>query len=287
MFALKTILLPVDFSQKCASAAGHVAAIASRFGSDVVLFHVAQASPLTAGPEIGPPPATDASHEIEKARAQLESFLKAELAGLQAVTREVVEGDPAREIVNRATGVDLIAMPTHGYGPFRRLLLGSVVARVLHDCDCPVWTAVHVEGTPAYAEIPLKSVACAVDLGAGGDRVLEWAWGFASKVGARLSVIHVAPSAPVALTAETEADPDAELVHEAADDIAMRLRRLNAHAEIITDSGDIVPVVHELTARVAADLLVIGRGHGKGVIGRLRSHAYPIIRESPCPVISV
>jgi len=36
-----------------------------------------------------------------------------------------------------------------------------------------------------------------------------------------------------------------------------------------------------------ADLLVIGRGSAAGVYGRLRTNAYAIIRESPCPVVSV
>jgi hypothetical protein len=36
-----------------------------------------------------------------------------------------------------------------------------------------------------------------------------------------------------------------------------------------------------------ADLLVIGRGSAAGMFGRLRTNAYAIIRQSPCPVVSV
>jgi nucleotide-binding universal stress UspA family protein len=36
-----------------------------------------------------------------------------------------------------------------------------------------------------------------------------------------------------------------------------------------------------------ANLLVIGRGSASGIFGRLRANAYSIIRESPCPVVSV
>ena len=48
-------------------------------------------------------------------------------------------GEPAREIVDFAAAnqVDLVMMPTHGYGPFRQLLLGSVAAKVLHDAHVP------------------------------------------------------------------------------------------------------------------------------------------------------
>jgi nucleotide-binding universal stress UspA family protein len=35
-----------------------------------------------------------------------------------------------------------------------------------------------------------------------------------------------------------------------------------------------------------ADLVVIGRGKLQEALGRLRTNAYAIIRQSPCPVVS-
>jgi hypothetical protein len=32
---------------------------------------------------------------------------------------------------------------------------------------------------------------------------------------------------------------------------------------------------------------VIGRGVMQGLFGRMRTHVYSVIREAPCPVISV
>jgi hypothetical protein len=57
------------------------------------------------------------------------------------------DGDPGTVIAEYAkkTACDLIVMPTLGYGPFRRFLLGSVTAKVLHDAPCPVWTGPHLE----------------------------------------------------------------------------------------------------------------------------------------------
>ena len=43
----------------------------------------------------------------------------------------------------------------------------------------------------------------------------------------------------------------------------------------------------ELTGEMKADLLVIGRKAEAGVLGRLEMTAYSIIRQSPCPVVSV
>ena len=63
------------------------------------------------------------------------------------VERVIQDGAPAEIIARyvRERGVDLIVMPTHGYGGFRRVLLGSVTAKVLHEVRCPVWTTAHSE----------------------------------------------------------------------------------------------------------------------------------------------
>ena len=45
--------------------------------------------------------------------------------------------------------------------------------------------------------------------------------------------------------------------------------------------------MRETAAAWDADLILIGRGVIRGVLGGLRSEAYAIIREAPCPVISV
>ena len=53
----------------------------------------------------------------------------------------VLSGDAAKIIVEHAhtKGTDLIVMGTHGFGGFRRMLLGSITAKVLHDARCPVF----------------------------------------------------------------------------------------------------------------------------------------------------
>ena len=70
--------------------------------------------------------------------------------------RTVLSGLPAaREIDQYAAshGADLIVVGTHGYGPVRRLVLGSVADRVVRMAPCPVLTVPHHAlraGTPAW-----------------------------------------------------------------------------------------------------------------------------------------
>jgi nucleotide-binding universal stress UspA family protein len=45
--------------------------------------------------------------------------------------------------------------------------------------------------------------------------------------------------------------------------------------------------IAHLAGKLKTDLLVIGRKSAAGVLGRLDMTAYSIIRQSPCPVVSV
>ena len=86
---------------------------------------------------------------VQLAQRDLDQALRPELDGI-AVTRLLLRGDPAQEIVKTARdrNAGLIVMSTHGHGPFYRFLLGSVTAKVLHESHCPVWTGAHLEEAP-------------------------------------------------------------------------------------------------------------------------------------------
>jgi nucleotide-binding universal stress UspA family protein len=45
--------------------------------------------------------------------------------------------------------------------------------------------------------------------------------------------------------------------------------------------------IRQFAMQKKADLVVVGRGHSQDVLGGLFSRLYPIIRESPCPVLSI
>jgi len=58
-------------------------------------------------------------------------------------------------------------------------------------------------------------------------------------------------------------------------------------AETMVETGDVADTIGDLALQWKADLLVIGRGHRPGVLGRLRANAFAILRESPCPVAAI
>lgn len=289
MRALSKILLPVDFSERSVGAARYARLLADHFQAELVLLHVLTPQQYEFGAmEV----AGSMLNELYRSRfdhasREMNSFMAAELSGVR-IRRVVKEGDPAGTIVRFSQDLpaDVILMPTHGYGPFRRFILGSNTAKVLHDADCPVWTGVHLEETLAAATIPFRNILCAVDLGPQSGKTLCWASGLARSFGARLTLMHV--TAGVADAADRAEAGWLQSVRETA---SLELSRLaeasGAEAEILTEAGEAAQVICSAAARIPADVLVIGRGSAAGVFGRLRTNAYAIIRQSPCPVVSV
>ncbi len=290
MVPLTKILLPVDFSERCLGATRYAEALATRFRAEISLLHVVEPVRYSVATlEAGAGPTGDLIAEL---RAQAEEALKAYTCeGLNRVPvrRVLLEGDPARSIVRYAheQQVDLIAMPTHGYGPFRRFILGSVTAKVLHDAECPVLTGVHMEALPNVESIALKNIMCAVDLGPESRKALCWAAQMAGEFSARISLVHAVPC--------IESRPgeyfDRELAHDVAKSAREELEKLraeaNVDAEVMVAGGDAPKVVCAAAQEAKADLMVIARGSAAGISGRLRTNAYAIIRGSPCPVVSV
>jgi nucleotide-binding universal stress UspA family protein len=277
---LERILLPVDFSERSLGPARYAAALAGCFGAEITLLHVLEPMRYEFSTlEFGGTVMNDLlTNRAEHVRAQLEAFLAEELAGAR-VTRVLLEGDPAQKIVRYAHGehMDLIVVSTHGYGTFRRFILGSVTAKVLHDADCPVLTGVHLEAAPAPASIALRTILCAVDLGPQSRKALIWAAQLASEFQGHLTVVHAVPALEITT----------QLAQSAKAELAKLCQELSPQPEVILESGDPPKAVCRAAEHARADLLVIGRGSAAGIFGRLRTNAYAIIRQSPCPVVSV
>src|SRR5580658_5414911 len=167
MLNIRKILVPVVFTDSSWHAVQQAAWLARRLGAEVILLHVVTPLSYPAGLFEGGDEITARDLQagvIQRAQKDLDQALRPELAGI-AVTRVLLRGDAAREIVKTARDLnaDLIVMSTHGLGAFYHFLLGSVTAKVLHETPCPVWTGAHLDEVPS-GEFDIRGVLCSVDL---------------------------------------------------------------------------------------------------------------------------
>lgn len=277
MADFKRILFPVDFSPECSLAAPHVAAFAREFNATIDVLHVELM--------LFEPYAFQPHTELLKAR--LNQFTAENFPGMD-VKQYIRIGEPSTEIVAHAAGArtDLIMMPTHGRGMFRRFVLGSVTTKVLHDSPCPVWTSAHLNPDRPPTEQDLANILCAVDLDDVGEHTLRFAGGLARRLGAELTVAHAVP----AVEPWPESQFDTEFQVALTESARARLTQMQALAGtsgiLCVGSGNIARFIAHAAEAHKAGLVVIGRG-GNGMLGRLRTHDYGIIRECACPVLSL
>jgi nucleotide-binding universal stress UspA family protein len=288
MFGLAKILFPIDFSHRSAEAAHYAGMLACRFRSELTLLHVMPVYEYPLEPiEIAVGLPEPAPTRMEQMQEKLIAFIQDQFRGL-TVKHLVLEGDPAVRIIETAASEkpDLIVMPTHGYGRFRRFLLGSVTAKVLHDADCPVFTGVHLDRSAEVRKGLFQDILCVVDLGPQSRKVLAWATEMSRELNAHLHVVHALPEE---LGEARYFDPGwrVTLAQSDREQIELLLRDTGVNAEIPLESGDVPRVIRNVAETIRADLVVIGRHPDAGILGRLRQHAYAIVRESPCPVVSV
>jgi nucleotide-binding universal stress UspA family protein len=205
------------------------------------------------------------------------------------VTCVVEPGDPALTIAEYAEqeSIGLIAMPTHGYGSFRRALLGSVTAKVLHDSSVPVWTAAHAPEASHRAHPQPRLILCALNLKPESRHTLEFAIQLAGDAQATLELLHAAPEGVVEpLGSESQLQ---ELLAQVAHAKLVKIQEEmgSPDVEMTVNGGSVADMVRAEAVAKRADLVVIGRGCIQTGMGRLRSNVYAIVREAPCPVISV
>lgn len=287
MFAIRHILFPVDFSERSHSTVPFVATKARDFGAKVTMLAVVRPVIIT-----GMEGASGVFAEPEELRfavqSRLDEFAPNEFEGV-TVERIAVVGDPADAIVEfvRLHQVDLVMMPTHGYGPFRRLLLGSVTAKVLHDVACPVWTDAHIETTAKHYQSRPLAILCAVDDSPRALDVMRWAGALAQQFGAKLHLVHTVPGTGTFLEAELGVEVELAMRERLEQKVKDLRKEAGIQATIHVAAGDVADRVRAEAERFNADLLVIGRGVLHETLGRLRTHAHSIIRHSPCPVISI
>lgn len=284
MLPFRKILFPVDYSENCRAVVPYVKEMTRHFSAALTLVHAYPPVLYGYGDLAVDPLLPEQIRAFEKKRIQ--TFAAEMFPGIHVdlVTDSGEAGTVIHKIVDHQ-GADLIVMGTHGHGPIRRLLLGSTTAKVLHDVSAAVWTSAGAAiGQPSSAHY--KAILCALDESDEAEAVLSAAAAMASSYSARLSIVHVLDMPRTSVNFDFS--PGEKEIREDAD---VRIRELKGSLGIDAPhavlDGAIADGIQQEAIRRNADLIVTGRGLEQGTISRLWSRLYPIIRESPCPVLSI
>jgi nucleotide-binding universal stress UspA family protein len=280
MLTLPRIIAAVDFSEPSRRGAIFAARLARHFHSELTLLHVLERC----------------GHELTE--SEFNEWLLPDEFRIMDVRRVVLSGNPAGEIVSfaRSGHTSLIVIPTHGYGPLRQCLLGSVAASILHDANCPILSGIHMPDAFPDEARGFRKILCAVDFCPQSVKALEWASQFAGEFHAALTIVHITPSTdgrpgeyfnPEAHGRWAMETRQVEFVTQARDKLEAMRKSAETNATVFIDSrNDIPQAVCSAASELEADLVVVGRGSSDG-IERLRTKVYSLVRQAPCPVVSI
>lgn len=234
------------------------------------VVHVRQyAMPLADGPYM---PTVDhrpdADPVVERVRGALEGR-----TDLPALTVEVVEGAPRREIPRLGEGARLLVLGSRGRGGFASLLLGSNGLACAREAACPVVVVRPDEELTATTE---KRVVLGLDALGPHEETIGFAFAEAALRGAALRVVCAYPGPVLVYTATgdfvTSAEADAasaaqytELAGRQLAPFQERYPKVSVEREVLP--GDAAGLLVEASRE--AQLVVVGRHQSRMPLGRL------------------
>ncbi|MGH9628625.1 MAG: universal stress protein [Bryobacteraceae bacterium] len=288
MATFHRILFPVDFSLPCEQIADAVAWLALQLHAHVTLLHVMESGKGAHPVWYALFTPDDLSSFKAACESRLSEFRRDAFAALD-VERRVLQGEAAGAIVAYAKeqGIDLVMMPTRGFGPFRRMLLGSTAAKVLHDVECPVWTSAHPENAAVSRQPEIRRILCAIDLSQASVDLIKSSAELANLFGAEFSVVHAIRAMDASSSNPGVKEVNRYLRKEAESAWGRLQREADFSHQVTYLSGAVDQAIKSAVIDAHADLVMIGRSRISEPFGRLRTNAQAIIRESPCPVLSL
>ena len=297
---IKTILVPIDFSELSGEAIATAKDLARRFGASIHLAHVHEFPFAPALP--GPVPVSILAYRDDAATRRMRRLHGlAKRNNLASEDSHFLVGAPTfREICQLAREIeaDLIVMPTHGHTGLARFFGGSTAERIVQHAPCPVLVARRA-ARPARpkggGKLSIDTILVPVDFSQPSFQALEYAIEFAGKVAARLLVYH-AVSLGDAFTADGYAMYDLSALERAArEDAEEQMQKFVALAKfgrvayetIVTTAAPIAGIC-ALAEERGVDLIITPT-HGRTGFKHLLmgSVAELVVRHAERPVLVV
>ena len=133
----KRILIPTDGSKSNEIVIDKGLSLARLLGAKVKLLFVVDTSTFTDIPPDELITTLKGYMEAEGNTILDEIEERAEDMGIE-MEKSIVEGHPAKVIIDESEKQDIIVMGTHGRSRITKLLMGSTAEKVIHHSKCPV-----------------------------------------------------------------------------------------------------------------------------------------------------
>lgn len=291
------ILFATDFSDDAARAQEYATSLAMAWDAGLDVLHVLE------GPAWMPSSAASLSplgQIHEDVTPQLDEIQKQIARNGGAVTVRQVRGIPSEQInlAAKECGVDLVVLGTQGQVRLDSVPLGSTAERVTKTAPCPVLAVRGVgEGvlrhpTAVQSPVSIQHILAPVDFSSPSLASFEYAIQFASRVGAKLTLLHVLE--PVYHDLDLglgfiEQEPLKRAHWEAhLAELTELVTSFGLTADSVICGGIPSDSILACALQRQCDLIVMGTHGRRGLSrARFRSVAETVLRQATCPVLTV
>jgi nucleotide-binding universal stress UspA family protein len=295
---MKNIMCTTDLSELSKHAVSYGIALAREFGARLFMCHVVDLpSPAIYGEGIADPLLQE-SRIMDFVREHLDRLSNGHSIDWEPLIRV---GHAATELARMAeeNHADIVISATHGRSGLKRLMLGSVTERLMRTLPCPLMVVRSSEqGLTDFADmdIRLKRILVGCDFSADSSLAFKHALSLAQQFQSVLHLAHVLEPLIYEDLLKSGIDPGAEFRKEdLGDQLKEKLISMvpeEAYNWCTPKTALLAGHPHEELTKYAAvhgfDLIVLGvRGHGLIETLFVGSTTDRVVRQAPCPVLSV
>jgi nucleotide-binding universal stress UspA family protein len=285
--SIKSILFATDFSQSSEKAASYAKALARRFSSTVEIAHVFDPSVVTSYEDaiIGLSINERRKRSCENLECWRNDFCD---SGIKAHTTSSERHQPYKDLLKVANEhqVDVIVAGTTGKSGLDRFILGSTAEHLIRGAKCPVLTVGPKAEPVGDGPLVFRTIVFATDFSAEAVKAAAFALSFAQDSGAHLYFCYVLGISTKVFGQQPEF---LDVAFKAA------LKRMVPESsydwcspEFVVEHGEAAKAILELTARVKADLIVLGARRGSFWLKHGERGLTPdLLAQAPCPVMTV
>ena len=255
MTNVRPIVVPLDGSKIAESALPIAARMAKLYSAPLCFVHVIESDQV--------PNAGDLDRAREVFVSYVDDLVKSHGFGDAQKSTTVVEGSPARAVLDIAGSARLIVLASHGRSGFQATLLGSVADKIVRGATVPV-LVVPLGGPAALDNAP---ILVALDGSTTAEAGLEAAREIAASTGSPVALVR-SYSMPPPPGIEFAAYPVdlATVLKEGAEEYLAQTAREGERSFCVFSSP--VDAIDEVATQIEAGLVVM-TSHGKGFAHRV------------------
>jgi nucleotide-binding universal stress UspA family protein len=294
---MKNILCATDFSDFSNQTIPYGTALAKEFGARLYICHVIDLSSIAIYGEFQLNPVDQQNRIKKQAAEQLDHLIGEQPVKWEPLITVGHTADEVSRLVDEKE-IDLVIAATRGRSGLKRLILGSVTERLMRILSCPllvIHSPEHQFVNPISQEIRLGRILVGCDFSPDSDLAFQHALSLAQEFEADLHLAHVIeptvagellkPDKP--LSAEIQQGLHERLTEKLTSMVPEEARNWCTPETRILDGYPYEALV-QYAKNNDIDMIVLGvRGHGLVKTLLLGSTTDRVVRQAPCPVLSV